>query len=375
MIPVLVLAFIHVFSGENEMIRINFQVHAPNLNDSAAVFITGDHPNLGGWDPDLVKMTNRGSGKWDVTIAVEKEHPLEFKFTRGTWDTEALLENGQVPSNFRLTAKSDTSLAYTILRWKDDCGSPALGQITGTVRYHRNVEGRDLKPRDLIVWLPPDYDQKKKQRYPVFYMQDGRNLFDPGTSFAGMDWQMDEIADSLIRRGEIQPIIIVGIDNTPDRTKEYSTGPLGDAYIRFVIDSVKPFIDENYRTKPDAQNTAVGGSSAGGLISFRLAWEHPDVFSKVACFSSALKIEKIDYITPVREYNGKKKKIKLYLDCGGAGLEARLKPGVDEMALTLKEKGFILNKDLFILYNPVASHNETAWSKRIGPVLKLFFGK
>ncbi|MCK7520815.1 MAG: alpha/beta hydrolase-fold protein [Ignavibacteriales bacterium] len=151
------------------------------------------------------------------------------------------------------------------------------------------------------MWLPPSYELNLEKRYPVLYMHDGQNVFDPATSSFGYDWRADEVADSLINAETINEIIIVGIYNTTDRGFEYSYSPLGYKYMDFVVSKLKPFIDSEYRTLPDAENTAVAGSSLGALITFMLSWNYPDVFSKAACFSSALKIQDLNYVDTVSQ--------------------------------------------------------------------------
>jgi predicted alpha/beta superfamily hydrolase len=204
-------------------------------------------------------------------------------------------------------------------------------------------------------------------------MNDGQNIFDPATSSLGTDWQIDEVADSLIKAKSIQDIIIVGIYNTPLRGTEYNHTKAGTAYLNFIIEGLKPFIDRTYRTLPDYQNTAIGGSSSGGLISFIMAWEHPDVFSKAACISPAFKIQKIDYVAPVKNYKGARKDIMLYIDNGGIGLEDQLQPGIDEMLSALKEKGFVQGEDIHYFKDSYAEHNELAWSKRVYRFLEFMF--
>lgn len=172
------------------------------------------------------------------------------------------------------------------------------------------MEWKGLKPRDIIVWLPPGYDENINERYPVLYMHDGQNIVDPKTSSFGIDWQIDEVADSLIRENKIEPIIVVGIYNTADRSSEYKNIDSGFVYMDFVINKLKPLIDKTYRTKPDKENTANGGSSLAGLTSLMFVWEHPEVFSKAICMSSAFKIENIDYVSDIEKYSGAKKKYK-----------------------------------------------------------------
>src|SRR5262249_44323272 len=155
--------------------------------------------------------------------------------------------------------------------------------------FHSKILNND---RRLIVWLPPGYNTRQ-QRYPVLYMHDGQNLFDDATSFLG-EWHADETATMLIEQKRIEPIIIVGVENTgTSRLDEYTptegedrtgattrrAGGRGELYAQFLIQEVKPFIDANYRTLPDREHTAVAGSSLGGLISLYLGYQHGDVFS------------------------------------------------------------------------------------------------
>jgi predicted alpha/beta superfamily hydrolase len=206
-------------------------------------------------------------------------------------------------------------------------------------------------------------------------MQDGENLFDPKTSSFGTDWQLDEAADSLIKNGTIKDLIIIGIYNTSDRSMEYRDTPEGKSYMNFVVHKVKPLIDKKYRTLPGRENTAVGGSSLGGLISFMLAWKYPGVFSGAACLSPAFDIEDINYIPAVINYSGKKKAVKFYIDCGTAGLDAKLLPGSEEMIRELENKGYKSGKDILFYKAEGAKHNEAAWSKRNPRYLEFLFGR
>lgn len=244
-------------------------------------------------------------------------------------------------------------------------------KIIGNVRYHRQFYSSFLdNERDIIVWLPPGYQFDQTKRYPVLYMHDGQNIMDPKTSFAGMDWRVDETLTKLIKKNLIREIIVVGIYNTKDRLEEYSASPKGDKYIKFLIDELKSYIDKNYRTLKDSENTAVMGSSMGGLISFLIAWNHPDVFSKAACLSSSFYYQDDKAIEMVKKYNGPKKKIKIYIDHGEDGLVRGQK-----MFCTLTSKGYLIGSDIDYFYATGAEHNEKAWADRLERPLLFFFKK
>ncbi|RIJ36737.1 alpha/beta hydrolase-fold protein [Pontibacter oryzae] len=351
-------------------VNISFELHAPNLPDSAQVYITGNAPQLGDWSPNKVKMERNGPNKWQKQITVQSTAHLEYKYTLGSWQREATDSTGRPLPNFSAEATTNQVRQDQVSYWRNGETIPVKGGITGSVIYHRSVgNGQNLPARDLIVWLPPGYEQHTKRRYPVLYMHDGQNIFDPVTSSFGLDWRIDETADSLIRAGAMEPVIIVGIYNNADRMQEYIPGDKGNAYMDFVMNTVKPLIDKTYRTKPESKYTATGGSSAGGTISFMLAWEHPEVFSKAICMSPAFKIQKIDYVDDVLSYKGPRKKLYLYIDNGGIELEAQLQPGIDEMLQALRNKC----QDYVFVKDPNAKHSETAWAKRTPRALKLVF--
>lgn len=353
-------------------VKIKIIVTSNKVDSTQKVFIAGNRSELGNWNPGLISFEKLNDTSWAKKFLFEKNSILEFKFTKGSWGNEALNENGSIPGNETLKVLNDTIIYEKINNWKDSRVN-LKSQITGNVHYRKNFNGKDILPRDIIVWLPPSYDSLSNKKYPVLYMQDGQNVFDPGTSSFGVDWQIDETTDSLIKIKAIEEIIVVGIYNTYQRGSEYNQTDLGYAYMRFIVKELKPFIDSTYHTLPDRKNTAVGGSSSGGLISFMMLWEYPDIFSKAACISPAFKISDIDFVSSVKNYSGNKKDIKIYIDNGGVGLEEELQPGIDEMLIALKDKGYMENQDLLWVKDSSAEHDEAAWAKRVYRFLEFFF--
>lgn len=354
--------------------RVTFRVIPHVMPDSSAIHIAGNHPQLGLWRPDTVSLAQQTDSSWSRTFEFHAGVRLEYKITRGSWQNEAVNAEGIVLPNAILEVTHDTTVTIEVANWKD-FKHAVEGQITGTVAYHRQMQGDGIRPRDIIVWLPPSYANAPEKRYPVLYMHDGQNVFDPRTSSFSVDWQVDEVADSLMRAGEMEEIIIVGVNNSDDRRAEYSDTEKGRAYMKFLIKKLKPFIDATYRTQPERQNTAVMGSSMGGLISFLLAWHHPEFFSQAACLSPAFTPPFDSAIKMVESHESTKKGIRLYLDNGGVALDSVLQAGCDQMLHALKQKGFSLGDNLYWFHDKHAEHSERAWARRVWRPLLFMFKK
>jgi predicted alpha/beta superfamily hydrolase len=253
---------------------------------------------------------------------------------------------------------------------------PPDGQLRRHEAFHSAFLQHD---RDVLVWLPPDYEASGG-RYPVLYLHDGQNLFEPDTAFQkGEYWRVGETAADLIEAGEIEPLIIVGIYNTGDHRKEEYTptrdaklgGGEADDYGRMIIEELKPLIDRTYRTRPEARSTGIGGSSLGGLVSLYLAFTHPQVFHRVAALSPSVWWNFRAILKTVRQSRSKPP-LKIWLDMG----TAEGKKGLDDARLlkaALVGLGFSVDVDLHYAEYEGATHTETAWAARVGPMLKYLF--
>ena len=338
------------------------------VNDT--VFVSGSAEKTGNWRPDGLALERVDSTLWRGALRLRVGFPLEFKITRGRWTAEAVDPDGSVPGNYSLVMDSDTTVRIRVAKWKDEVALSDRG-ITGTVEYLSDLQGEGIPTRDAIVWLPPGYHDDVEERYPVLYAHDGQNLFDPLTSYTGIDWQIDEHADSLSRSGRMDEIIVVGIYNTPARSDEYDISDAGMAYLDFVVNRLKPQIDSTYRTLPDRRHTGIMGSSMGGTISFLALWKYPDVFSRAACLSP--------YFPPalpdrVANEDWNISGLRLYIDNGDDELDSRLQEGVDRMLPVLRDVGFRDDSTL-VWYKAIgAAHNESAWARRVWRPLLFMFG-
>jgi predicted alpha/beta superfamily hydrolase len=253
---------------------------------------------------------------------------------------------------------------------------PQDSQLRRHEHFHSAYLAHD---RDVLVWLPPNYDWSEA-RYPVLYMHDGQNLFEPDTAFLkGEHWRIGETATELIEQGRIEPLIIVGIYNTGEaRVDEYTPtddvklgGGHADDYGRLIIEELKPLIDGMYRTRVDRDNTGIAGSSLGGLVSLHLAFSHPATFGRAAALSPSVWWGRKAILKTIREARSKPN-LRLWVDMGTA--EGRR--GLDDARLlkaALVGLGFAEGVDLHYAEYEGATHSEQAWSKRVGPMLEWLF--
>jgi predicted alpha/beta superfamily hydrolase len=250
----------------------------------------------------------------------------------------------------------------------------------GQLRKHENFRSRFLRnQRDLIVYIPPGYDDQPGRYFPVLYLHDGQNLFDGATSFIpGMDWHVGQTADHFIRTGVVEPLIIVGMYNTKARIREYTPtrvpklgGGRADRYAKFLIEEVKPFIEREYRTMQGPQHTGIGGSSLGGLVSLYLGLKHSWIFGRIAALSPSVwwnqrVILRFAEAAPVEP------RPRIWLDIGTRE-GPRIVDDVERFRDLLLWKGWQPNRDLHYERVEGAEHNEAAWAARVGPFLRFLF--
>lgn len=264
-----------------------------NTPVGATIYVAG---SFNGWNSGDANFTLQpdGLGAYVITIP-EGSGTAQYKFTRGSWATvEGNANGGFLPNRSFTFTGSPQTLNLTILSWEDLGGTGGNNTAAANVQIlSPNFFMPQLnRSRRIWLYLPPDYHTTDKQ-YPVLYMKDGQNLFNNATSFAG-EWQVDETLNTLHANGDYGAIV-VGIDNggshrineyTPWVNPQYGGGE-SDAYMAFVVETLKPHIDENFRTRPEPQFNALLGSSLGALISTYGALEYPGTFRKVGAFSPA----------------------------------------------------------------------------------------
>jgi predicted alpha/beta superfamily hydrolase len=264
------------------------------------------------------------------------------------------------------------------LRAKDD----------GRLRLHPRFPSRYLStPRSLIVYLPPGYeeshDESPAARYPVLYLQDGQNLFDAATAFLGNEWRADITADDLIRRGRIEPLILVGIYNTgvrriseytPTRDRHLRKGGKAGRYAQMLAREVKPFIDHHYRTRKTAADAGVGGSSLGAMVSLVAGLTYPRVFGKLALMSPSVWWDEQSILRLIAA-RAPERRPRIWLDTGTAegNHPAETVADARRMRDVFAAHGWCEGRDLHYQEARGHGHNEQAWAERFGAVLEYLF--
>jgi predicted alpha/beta superfamily hydrolase len=270
-----------------------------------------------------------------------------------------------------------------------DLGAPPHPRLRFHPRFHSQFLPDD---RDVTVYLPPGYDEADGDgyeeaaplRYPVLFLHDGQNLFDPRTSFVpGRTWQVAETADAMIESGQVEPLIIVGVANTGERrlaeytpTRDWKMGGgEADKYGKLLIQELLPFIASRYRLLSGPENIGLGGSSLGGLVSLYLGLGHADVFGRLAVMSPSVWWNHKSILGYVNEAASQiAHRPRIWLDVGDSE-GRRTAQDAELLDRRLLANGWRAGNDLHYEHVPGGTHDEASWAQRVGPMLRFLFPK
>ena len=348
----------------------------------ATIYVAG---SFNGWNPASADhaLKKDADGAYVITLPNHVRGDVEFKFTLGSWEqVEHGLGNADVAN--RVVTIGDRAQTYTatVAGWRSGPAPkrPSTARKTVSVINEAFEIPQLNRTRRVWIYLPPDYATSGKL-YPVLYMHDGQNVFDDSTSFAG-EWGVDETLDSLHAAGDYGVIVVAVDHGGQQRTNEYSPWSTrfgrgeGDLYVDFVALTLKPWIDQNYRTKVDRTNTGIGGSSMGGLISFYAALKYPGVFGRAAVFSPSFWIapEIYDY---ARIHNASED-ARFYILSGAQEGSTRVASSThvrnqQRMVESLTQAGFVTNHDLIARIAPDGKHSEWFWRREFPAAYKWLF--
>jgi alpha-glucosidase len=344
----------------------------------AELYVSGNFDNWSGGNAKY-KLMLQADKSYAITIP-KQSFALEYKFTRGSWgNVEKDTKGGEVGNRIYKFGDKPETIYIKILNWADLIAQEEVKLISATNNVSI-MSKKFLMPqfnnrkRRIWLYLPPNYTTSTT-KFPVIYMHDGQNLFDKGTSFAG-EWEVDETLDKLYQETGMS-FIVVGIDNggserlneyTPWSNAEYGGGE-GEKYMQFIVETLKPYIDQNYRTLPDKQNTALMGSSLGGLISHFGALRHPTVFGKIGVFSPSFWFN--DSCYGFAQKTATMQDTKMYFLAGDAESESMV-GDMQKMIKVMTETGFP-TKNTFEKVVPNGQHNEKLWREDFSMAIEWLF--
>ena len=345
-----------------------------NTPPGSTVYVAG---SFNGWNPASTPLVSDGNGNLIYTVP-EGTGSAEYKFTRGSWPTvEGNATGSYLPNrNFSFTGSPQT-LNLTVQSWEDlGAGNPSTAASNVKVMSNAFFMPQLNRSRKIWIYLPPDY-QTSTKTYPVIYMQDGQNLFDNATSFSG-EWQVDETLNTLFSQGDYGAIVI-GIDNggssrineyTPWNNAQYGGGE-GDLYMQFVAETLKPYVDANYRTKPAAEYNALIGSSLGALISNYGGVKYSGTFSKIGSFSPAYWIVASEFNNYITTSTADLSGMRIYF-VAGATESANMASDINTVKNNLQTKG-LSAANTMVKLDSYGQHNENYWKGEFSAAYKWLF--
>lgn len=337
------------------------------------LFVAGDFNN---WDPSHVafEFQKQNDGSWLFSKSLARG-TYNFKITRGSWQKVECTAEGKSIDNRSFSLSHDTTIRVEIAGWQDNF-KPEKKKHTASANVHVITENFDIpqlgRQRRIWIYLPADYESSHR-KYPVIYMHDGQNLFDAYTSGYG-EWGVDEIMDKLPVR---EQCIIVGVDHGGEhRMTEYNPCDSkfgkaeGDQYVDFLAKTLKPYIDQHYRTKADVKHTAIAGSSMGGLISFYALLKYPQVFRNGGIFSPSFWIAPEMFNYAQQHLNTKS---RFYFVCGDSEGGDMVGP-MQKMVTQVRSKGISEQNSPETIVKG-AKHNERQWNEDFPAFYQWLFRK
>ncbi|MDC9723751.1 MAG: alpha/beta hydrolase-fold protein [Urechidicola sp.] len=380
-LPLLICFFlIQISFGQVTFVIDSIPENTPKNSD---IYITGDFE---GWTGGQEKFKlEKRSGKHSITIPKQVKS-IHFKFTQGSWDSVEVDKNGKSIANrthtFVAVPDDVEPVIIKIQNWSQAKELPSTASKNVSILSEDFFIPQLNRTRKIWLYLPPDYKTSNKD-YPVIYMHDGQNLFDDTSSFSG-EWQVDETLDKLYEENGFSAIVI-GIENggvkrldeySPWENEKYGGGE-GEKYIQFIAETLKPFVDENYRTKSDKENTAIIGSSMGGLISFYAVLKYNTTFGLGGIYSPSFWFSEKSF--EFAKINGNLDTTKFYFLAGAAEDDNETFEGISKtsqdlykMDTIIKAQGFN-KKNSIIKVVPGGKHNEKLWRENFEEAIRWLF--
>lgn len=368
------------------MPRLTFEITIPSDPTRQRVVVVGTDPSLGNWNPERGLVLDAGAdgkfrGACDLPYGM-----VEFKVTRGSWDTEESYADGAPCLNYTYLAAHDLSIAIEVEHWKD-C-APVDADLLYGHAIETELDATQLgHHRRAIIWLPPGYMRSNDSRHPVLYLLDGQDTLAALSSPENETLEADAWVRTLSKAGVIPELILVAVFHREDfglRDEELSPQWEGPKMADFIVNDLKPFIDYTLcrdRTLREAEHTGVLGFGLGGSLALWMAMRHSATFGKFACMSPTyddLSADTPDECELIRILAGNRELhpngLRIYFDHGTVGGESSVALYQEKVAALLKGRGFVNERDFTVNVAKGAGHSLTAWRARLGAPLEFLFG-
>ncbi len=332
-----------------------------------------------------------------LRVAAEGTGPLEYQWIRDDAEIPGATDDRLIvtaPGRYLALVRNRAGTVFAPATVVTAGPAPVLPGAR--IETHAALPSKFVAPRRVDVWLPPGYDSNPSERYPVIYMHDGQNLFDPATSYGGVPWAADLALLRLMATGQTRGAIIVGIWNTAARFSEYlpekavpaaayadlvaqfklsPVPPQGDAYLKYLVTELKPFIDHTYRTQPEPAHTSTMGSSMGAFISAYAICEYPDVFGRAGCISIHWPLGDGVVIDWFAHHLPQPGTHQIYFDFGTETLDAAYEPYQRKVDAIMQAAGYRAGVDWLTCKFAGAQHSERSWRERVDIPLAFFLRK
>lgn len=369
------------------MPRLTFEISIPPDPTHERVVISGTDPSLGNWNPERGLVLERGRdgrfcGACDLPYGM-----VEFKITRGTWETEESHLDGTPCLNYSYLIAHDLSVAIAVEHWKDS--APVDPDVLFGRAIETELDATQLgMHRRAVIWLPPGYMRSNDSQHPVLYLLDGQDTLAALNSPENETLNADTWVRTLSSGGSIPELILVAVfhdENFGKRDEELSPQWEGPKMADFIVNDLKPFIDYTLcrdRTLRSAENTGILGFGLAGALVLWMAMRHSATFGRFACMSPSYddlsadtpdECELIKTLARTRELQPAAHRV--YFDHGTVGGEASIPHYQAKVTALLRSRGFVPEHDFTINVARGADHSLTAWRARLGAPLEFLFGK
>lgn len=346
------------------------------FDDDRPVFLAGDFCD---WYPDVPKYALEKIKPGTYRFPIPKEwmgRKMQYKYTKGGWEHVELDALGNPAPNRIWSAIAPTQQHDLVPQWRNQGKTPQINRFLPKIQLiseQFHMPQLD-KSRTIQVLLPHNYEENPEKRYPVLYMQDAQNLFGQGSAYG--NWEIDKRLSLSAAQGKGDLIVVAIHHGEEDRFLEYTPYKnkgkgQGMKYATFLVRTLKPYIDQHFRTLPDRAHTGIGGSSMGGLLSIYAGFMYPEIMGRLLVFSPSLWVSPKIYFDAVEFFHPLQTKIYLY---GGGKEGSYMVENMEKLKQTITQQGFDSTQlQVQLVVDPTGEHQEKRWGQEFPKAVEWLF--